>query len=140
MDSMEVKKYEHKAQYYETDKMGIIHHSNYIRWFEEARINCMEQMGVRYDEMEEHGVGIPVLGISSTYKSMTRFGETVIIEVKKLMYNGIKMTLGYTIRDKETEEIRCTGTSQHCFLTTSGQLVSLKKCYPKWHEIFEKMD
>ena len=43
---MQIVPYEHKAQYYETDKMGIIHHSNYIRWFEEARIDYMEQAGI----------------------------------------------------------------------------------------------
>ena len=43
---MELKIYEHKAQYYETDQMGIIHHANYLHWFEEARIDIMEQMGI----------------------------------------------------------------------------------------------
>ena len=136
---MEIKVYEHKTQYYETDKMGIIHHSNYIRWFEEARIDYMEQMGLRYDTMETHGVGIPVLGISCQYKSMTRFGETVTIEVKGIQYNGIKMKLGYTIRDKKTQKIRCTGESQHCFLDEQGNPVSIKKSCHDWHAVFESM-
>ncbi|ANU45897.1 acyl-CoA thioester hydrolase [Enterocloster clostridioformis] len=42
------KDYEHHAQYYETDQMGCVHHSNYIRWMEEARVNLMEQMGCGY--------------------------------------------------------------------------------------------
>ena len=50
---MEYRVYEHKTQYYETDQMGIIHHSNYIRWFEEARMDMMEQMGMGYAEMEK---------------------------------------------------------------------------------------
>jgi len=136
---MEIKVYEHKTQYYETDKMGIIHHSNYIRWFEEARTDYMEQIGLRYDTMEAHGVGIPVLGISCQYKSMTRFGETVTIEVKGIQYNGIKMKLGYIIRDKKTQEIRCTGESQHCFLDEQGNPVSIKKSYHDWHAVFESM-
>lgn len=49
---MEVAVYEHKAQYYETDQMGIVHHSNYIRWFEEARVDLLEQLGIGYDVME----------------------------------------------------------------------------------------
>ena len=39
---MELKIYEHKAQYYETDQMGIIHHANYLHWFEEARIDRLQ--------------------------------------------------------------------------------------------------
>ena len=53
---MKYEVYEHKTQYYETDQMGIIHHSNYIRWFEEARVHMMEQLGMGYDAMEEAGV------------------------------------------------------------------------------------
>ena len=45
--------YQHKIQYYETDKMGITHHSNYIRWMEEARIDLMNQVGLSYKKMEE---------------------------------------------------------------------------------------
>ena len=43
--------YEHKVQYYETDGMGIVHHSNYIRWFEEARVDLLEQLGYGYDRI-----------------------------------------------------------------------------------------
>ena len=43
---MIIELYNHKAQYYETDQMGIIHHSNYLRWFEEARADLMEQVGL----------------------------------------------------------------------------------------------
>lgn len=52
-------KYEHKTQYYETDQMGIIHHSNYIRWFEEARIDFMDHCGFSYAQMEKDGLISP---------------------------------------------------------------------------------
>ena len=45
--------FERTAKYYETDQMGIVHHSNYIRWFEEARIDLMDQLGLPYRKMEE---------------------------------------------------------------------------------------
>ena len=48
--------YRHLVQYYETDQMGVVHHSNYIRWFEEARVFFMDQMGFGYDKMEKSGV------------------------------------------------------------------------------------
>lgn len=64
-----------KAQYYETDQMGIIHHANYLHWFEEARIDMMEQMGMGYDLMEKQGIISPVLSVHCDYKSMARFGR-----------------------------------------------------------------
>ena len=50
---MNINPYQHHAKYYETDQMGIIHHSNYIRWFEEARIDFMNQIGLTYKTMEK---------------------------------------------------------------------------------------
>ena len=52
--------YIHKVQYYETDKMSIVHHSNYIRWFEEARIDWLEKAGCDMKTIEAAGVLIPL--------------------------------------------------------------------------------
>ncbi len=60
MDEIRIKPYVHHAQYYETDQMAIIHHSNYIRWMEEARNNLMDQMGFSYKAMEEMEIISPV--------------------------------------------------------------------------------
>lgn len=63
----EQKAYQHKVQYYETDQMGIVHHSNYIRWFEEARTDYMERLGIGYEKMEEQGILSPVLSVTADY-------------------------------------------------------------------------
>ena len=52
-DEIKIRPYEHHAKYYETDQMGIIHHSNYIKWMEEARMDLMDQIGLSYKQMEE---------------------------------------------------------------------------------------
>lgn len=130
--------YEHQAQYYETDQMGIIHHSNYIRWMESARIWCMEQMGISYKKMEEDGVVSPVLEVSCQYKSMVHFGDTVLITPKIAFYNGVKLELSYEIADKVNGELRTIGNSKHCFLDRNGRPVSLKKSYPIYDEAFRK--
>lgn len=129
--------YEHKAQYYETDGMSIIHHSNYIRWFEEARVSLLEQLGIGYDVFERKGYSSPVLGVACEYKHMVRFPETVTIDVRVLAYSGAKLTLGYEICDKATGELRCTGESRHGFLdSATGRPVSLRRVWPEAHERF----
>ena len=120
-------KYEYQAQYYETDQMGIIHHSNYIRWFESARIWYMKQIGVDYRDMEKMGIISPVLEVHCKYKSMVHFGDIVEILPKVEKYNGIKLELSYIIQDKNTQEIRTCGSSLHCFLDRGGKPLSLKK-------------
>ena len=130
--------YDHKVQYYETDGMGIVHHSNYIRWFEEARVDLLEQLGFGYDRIEEAGYSGPVLEVSCQYKTMSKFGETVRIEASITQYNGVRMTLEYTVIDKETGVIRCVGESRHCFLTRDGKPVSLKRNYIEMDQSFRQ--
>lgn len=131
---MEQKGYEHKVQYYETDQMGIVHHSNYIRWFEEARVDLLGQIGMGYKQMEEAGVISPVLEVHAVYKTMTYFDDIVQIQVAVRKYNGIVLELSYEIRDKKTGEVRCTGDSRHCFLDRDGHPLSLKKSRPDMDE------
>lgn len=132
---MELSIYEHKAQYYETDQMGIIHHSNYIRWFEEARVNLMEQLGLGYDIMEQEGIISPVLSVQCDYKSMTHFNDVVLIQAKVLEYTGVKLTISYVVSDKKTSEVRCTGESKHCFLNKESRPISLKRSHPKFDKL-----
>lgn len=123
----ELKPYHHLAKYYETDQMAVIHHSNYIRWFEEARVNFLEQIGLGYDRIEAAGIYSPVLGASCEYKSSVRFNEEVIILPKLEFFNGIKMTIKYRVIDAQTKQIRAIGETKHCFVTTDFKPVSLKK-------------
>ncbi|MDD3238802.1 MAG: acyl-CoA thioesterase [Lachnospira sp.] len=125
-----LKIYEHKVQYYETDQMAIVHHSNYIRWFEEARTDILEQIGFGYEKMEEVGIISPVLAVNAEYKSMTHYADIVCIETRLSNYNGVKMTVSYIVKDKKTGEVRCTGESRHCFLNKEGRPLSLKRSYP----------
>lgn len=128
--------YEYQAQYFETDQMGIIHHSNYVRWMESARIWWMHQAGIEYREMEERGIVSPVLEISCRYKSMVHFGDTVLITTEITKYNGVTLELAYRVTDRGSGELRMLGSSKHCFLDSSGKVISLKKLYPEYDRAF----
>lgn len=134
---MNFKPYQHHTQYYETDQMKIIHHSNYIRWFESARIDFLDQMGLSYAEMERRGISIPVLSIAAEYKTMVKFGDSVLINVIIETYNGVKLALSYTVKDSITNELRTTGTSLHCFMNDAGKPLSLRRVAPEIHEKFQ---
>lgn len=135
----ERKHYEHKAQYYETDQMGIIHHSNYIRWFEEARTDLLDFVGFGYDQMEEAGIIIPVLAINCEYKSMVYYNQTVYIIPAIDSFNGIKLTISYRVIDKRSGELKATGESKHCFLNENHRPVSLKKVHKPIYDLFKSL-
>ena len=121
------------------DQMGIIHHSNYVKWMEEARMDLMDQMGLSYKQMEEMEIISPVLSIAVEYHSMVHFDDTVVIQTKLVKYNGIKMEVEYVMTDKETGELRTTARSSHCFLNRSGKPISLKRSYPELDTKFFEM-
>ena len=114
--------YQHKVQYYETDRMGITHHSNYIRFMEEARTEWMESMGMGYDEFESLGLTSPMLSVSCNYKKPTTYGDHIDIAIYIMTCRG---------------EVVCTGESSHCIMDANGRPVSLKKSYPELYANYE---
>ncbi|MDY6430275.1 MAG: acyl-CoA thioesterase [Bacilli bacterium] len=129
--------YKHKIQYYETDKMGIVHHSNYVKWMEEARIAYLSALNLDYASLEDKGVISPVIGINCKYKKPTKFGEAVLIESRLKEYNGIKLVFEYSMKN-EAGEVVCLGESEHCFLSDKGAILIIKNSYPEIHEILQK--
>lgn len=129
-------KYTHTVHYYETDQMKVVHHSNYIRWFEEARTALMIDAGIPYHEMEQNGIIIPVVDVSCKYKNMTRFGEEVVITVKISKFNGVVVEFFYEAYGKDNGELKVIGKTSHCFLNADYKVISLKKEYP---DIFAKI-
>jgi acyl-CoA thioester hydrolase len=129
-----------KANYYETDQMGIIHHSNYIRWFEEARVDFMEQAGFGYEKAVQAGLDIALVGLSCEYRSMVRFGDTVEIKVYITELKNARMSVSYEIKDVKTGDLRTTGETKHCFFDSKKKRpVPLKKVLPELYELFESM-
>lgn len=128
--------YKRQVHYYETDKMAIVHHSNYIRWFEEARLYFMTQGGLPYTEMEEAGIMIPVVSVEAKYIQSVVYGQTINIHVWLSFFNGIRMKCGYKITN-EQGQLCSTGASEHCFVDGDFKPVSLKKSYPEFYEIFK---
>ncbi len=132
-------KYERKINYYETDKMGVVHHSNYIRYLEEARTAWLDVNKMPFEEMEEKGITIPVLGVKCNYKTHVTFGDTVIIIPHLKEYTGVRFTVCYDFIEKESKRVVLTGETKHCFTSKELRPVNMKKQAPMYHEKFEKL-
>lgn len=134
-----LKPYYHTVQYYETDAMAVVHHSNYIRWFEEARLDYLEQSGYPYDGIEQRGLMIPVLSASCEYRQAVRFGEIVRIETKIVEFKGLKFKIAYEVYDKERKVLHARGITDHCFLNQEFRPISIKKQAPDLYEFFSQV-
>ncbi len=127
-----MKPYIHTVRYYECDRMGITHHSNYIRFMEEARIDWMDQLGYGFEKMEAEGVVSPVLAVECHYKHSTTFKDEIAIEVEVAEITTLKIKFAYTMRVKDT--VVCTAESLHCFLE-NGRPVALEQRFPDFYRI-----
>jgi acyl-CoA thioester hydrolase len=116
--------------------MGVIHHSNYIRWFEEARTAFMDDRGYTYARLEHEGIVSPVLTVECEYRKMMHYGDTARIELEIEKFNGVKMIVSYKVYLDSTGELCTVGKSSHCFLDRDRKPVSMKKVN---REFFEKM-
>lgn len=133
---MESNIYTRTANYYETDQMGIVHHSNHIRYFEEARIFFMRNIDCDIKEMEQQGIIIPNVDAYARYLCPIRFGEEVEISVKLSRFTGAVMEFEYEAKLKHNGKTAATGHTQHCFVgdTDSMKPMSLKRKYPAYYE------
>ena len=128
--------FERKINYYETDKMGIVHHSNYIRFLEEARCKMLEQFEMPYSSFESNGIMIPVLGVNCSFKHHVTFNDIILIEPYVKQFNGVRLTMGYSITNKKTGNIVLTGETKHCFTDTSLKPIRLQNHIPEFYDKF----
>lgn len=128
-----MKPYRHIVNYYECDRMGITHHSNYIRFMEEARIDWMDQLGYGFERMEAEGVVSPVVAVALQYKNTTTFKDAIDITLKVEEMSALKMSFAYTM--KVGDKVVCTATSTHCFIE-NNRPVAIEKRFP---ELYKKI-
>lgn len=120
--------YIHKVKYYECDRMGVTHHSNYVRMMEEARIDLLDRLDYGFERMEADGIVSPVIAIDVQYRKSTTFQDEVAISLKLLEMSALKFKFGYTMTVRG--QVVCTAESTHCFLR-EGRPVSFAQCYPE---------
>ncbi|MCR5154534.1 MAG: acyl-CoA thioesterase [Lachnospiraceae bacterium] len=130
--------YKHTVCYYETDKMGITHHANYVHWMEEARIDFFNKIGWGYEKLEEQGVISPVTAVECKYKTATTFPDEVEVSVKVSEFKGVVLKFSYLMKNADGKTV-FEGKSEHCFLNKEGKLVRLNKEFPELFELLTSL-
>ena len=124
--------------YYETDKMGVVHHSNYVRWLEEARTNFFNDANLAYQETEEYGVMSPVTDMNLKFKYFARFGDTFTVRTRMTKYTGVRFRMAYSVVN-QNGDVMLEGESGHAFVGTNHRPVSLARTIPQRHEIMKRL-
>lgn len=137
---MEYQIFKRTVNYYETDKMQVVHHSNYIRFLEECRMDFLKQIGLDYKMLEEAGIMIPVLSVSCNYRTPGRFGEVISIVPKLERFHGVKFDMSYKIYNEDLTILHNDAKSSHCFVNFDFKPIRINKEFPKLCEIFKEIE
>ena len=100
---------EHHVNFYDTDAMAVVHHSNYIRWFETGRVAYLRKYGITLGEMMEDGYVFPITEVRAKYVSPGRFDDDICIETRPKALTKAKMAFQYRVFNKATGELMVTG-------------------------------
>lgn len=125
-----------KVRYAETDQMGIVHHSNYLIWFEAGRTDFIKGSNISYTEMEQEGILIPLAESNCKYIIGAKYEDELIIKTWVKELTPVKVEFNYSvIREIDEKEI-AKGSTLHVFVSKDFKIINLKKSNL---EIFEKL-
>lgn len=131
-----MKKYETEIRviYADTDAMGIIYHTNYIKWFEAGRNEFLRQIGYPYARLEKEEIWLPVAAVTCEYKKPGRYDDVLLIQTWVKEMGAATVVMGYEIFNKESGELLVTGTSKHGITSPELKPLRLKKVNPALYQ------
>jgi acyl-CoA thioester hydrolase len=128
-------KHNHRVKYYETDQMGVVHHANYLHWFEETRTEYLREQGMSYKELEENGVILPVVEANCSYHQAAKYDDLVTIGVEVEKLKRVRIEFAYEV--KLEDKLLVTGSTVHPFVDEDFKPFALKRKKPEiWQQMF----
>mgnify|MGYP003584378367 CR=1 FL=1 len=120
----------HHVNFYDTDAMAVVHHANYIRWFEIGRVDFLRAAGITLGELMEDGYVFPITEVSAKYVSPGRFDDMLVIVTKPASLTRVKMAFDYEIRREADDGLLVTGHTQNVFTNrATGKITRLPEKY-----------
>jgi len=104
-----------RIRYSETDKMGYLHHANYLNYFEIGRAEMLRNIGMTYKKMEEEGILLPVLSVNINYNAPSYYDDVLTVKTYMKQKPGIKVFFEYEVYN-ENSVLICTGNSTLVFI------------------------
>lgn len=120
--------YKRRVNFYDTDLMGVVHHANYIRYFEEARVEYLRAAGWDLTELMNKGIVFPIVEVEAKYKESARYDEIILIHTCMRNVDQVKLEIEYEAVSEKTGHILATGRTVNTFTDTkTGRIVRLPK-------------
>ena len=105
---------QYRVPYADTDQMGYVYYANYLVYFERGRNELMRSMGFTYKELEEMGIGLPVIEAHTNYRNPAHYDDLLTIEARLAEIKGLRIMVACRVLRDET--LLVTGHTRHAFI------------------------
>lgn len=113
------------VRFVETDGMGVVHHSNYLVWFEAARVHWMDRAGMPYAEVAAGGNHFAVTAAGIEYRAPARFGDTVRVTASLAQLRSRQVRFEYVVQNVASGVLLATGFTQHICVDLAGHMAKI---------------
>ena len=120
--------------YADTDSYGVVWHGAYTKWFEAARVELVEQLGLDLDTLENNNILFPVVEMNIRYKSSAKMNEKIIIKTRIIKVSPVSITFEHKVYKKGTDILRVA--AQTVIVVTNSQTGKMYRKIPE--EIMNK--
>ena len=125
-----------KVRFVETDMMGVVHHANYLRWFEMGRVAYLRACGITLGELMDAGVIFPITEVKATYKNSCTFDDDFEVQVKMTAFNKAKMEFDYKVIRLRDGAVAVEGHTRNVFTDKEGRIIRLE---PQWFDKIQRV-
>jgi len=121
-----------RVRYAETDKMGVVYHSNFVIWFEVGRVELLRQLGFQYSEMEaEDNCHIPVVDLRVRYKAPAQYDDEIVVRTQIKNVRSSLLHFSYEIFREADRTLLATGETMHIIVNDKFERQPLPEKYMK---------
>ena len=119
-----------RVRYAETDKMGVVYHSNFVIWFEVGRVELLRQLGFQYSEMETaDDCHIPVVDLRVRYKSPAQYDDEIVVRTQIKNVRSSLLHFSYEILREADRALLATGETMHIIVNSKLERTALPEKY-----------
>jgi acyl-CoA thioester hydrolase len=121
-----------RVRYAETDKMGVVYHSNYVIWFEVGRVELLRQLGFEYASMEKQDdCHIPVVDLRVRYKAPALYDDQIVVRTRLANMRSSLLHFAYEVLRAGDRSLLATGETMHIIVDGQFQRRALPEKYMK---------
>ena len=118
-----------RVRFVETDLMGVVHHSNYLRWFEMARVEYLRTANVLLPDLIADGILFPITEVQCKYRQSAYFDEMIRVEATLVDFSRAKLCFSYRVVRETDNVLLAEGTTQNVFTDEKGRVIRLPQLY-----------